>query len=237
MKPIFIANWKMNLSLQEATTKAKHIEAQNYPTQFLLAIPATYLAYFTKTFKKITFCAQDVSVVSGFGAYTGECSADMIKSAGVNYSVIGHSEKRELVPESNRIIRKKAENCTRAGIVPIICIGESLESRQSGHFQEFLLEQLNESIPGNAQEIIIAYEPLWAIGSGIIPTIEEISAIFHFIKSSKDVSMVAKKARLVYGGSVNSGNYREILNIPDASGVMLGSASLKETELDLILNL
>lgn len=236
MKPIIIANWKMNLTLQEAGLKAKLLESSNYSAQFLLAPPMPYLAYFANLFKKITFCAQDVSAISGFGSYTGEYSAEMIKSCDVNYAIIGHSERRSNFHESNRIVKKKAENCIKAGITPIICIGEPLEARKNHNFKEFILEQITESIPEHASDIIIAYEPSWAIGTGISPTIDEIAEIFEFIKTSSKISMVAKNAQAVYGGSVNSKNYKEILAVPNNSGVILGGASLDDQELGSILN-
>lgn len=236
MKPIIIANWKMNLSLEDALLKSQQLEARNYSYQFLLAPPTAYLALFAQSFKKTNFCAQDISTMNGFGAYTGECSADMIKSCGVNYAIIGHSERRNTFRESNKTIRKKVENCINAGITPIVCIGETLEARQNNNYLEFILEQLNESIPENTYNLIIAYEPIWAIGSGITPTTKEISEIFEFIKTSKDVSIVAKNAQLVYGGSVNSETCKNILDIPGNNGVILGSASLNDKELNYILN-
>ncbi len=127
-------------------------------------------------------------------------------------------------------------NCINANIIPIICVGESLEARKSNHYKEFIAQQINESIPENIKSVIIAYEPFWAIGSGIVPTIAEISEIFEFIKNSKETSFVAKNAQLVYGGSVNSHNYEQILSVNNNSGVMLGSASLKDEELNIILN-
>lgn len=236
MKPIIIANWKMNLTLSEAYNKAKQLDKKNYSAQLLLAPPAPYLAHFAENFKNTTICAQDISTINGFGAYTGEYSAEMIKSCGINYAILGHSERRNAMGEHNKLIKQKALNCIGAKITPIICIGESLEARQNNNYKELLAEQINESIPENAHSVIIAYEPFWAIGSGLVPTIEEIAKIFEFIKTSKDISIVAKNAQLVYGGSVSSQNYKEILAIAGNNGVILGSASLNDDELDVILN-
>jgi len=236
MKPIIIANWKMNLSLKEAFLKADLLDKRNSWAQFILAPSAPYLAYFAKNFLKTTFCAQDVSSISGYGAYTGEVSADILKSCGVNYAIIGHSEKRTVMKDNNKTVRKKVGNCIKAGIKPIICVGESLESRKNNNYKEFILEQINESIPENAKNVIIAYEPIWAIGTGISPTKEELTEIFNFIKNDSSISQVAKNAQLVYGGSVNSRNYKEILAIEGISGVLIGSASLDDDELNLILS-
>jgi triosephosphate isomerase len=236
MKPIIIANWKMNLTLKEAYTKTKQLDSRNYSAQLLLAPPAPYLAHFTQNFQNIEFCAQDLSAFNGYGAYTGEYSAEMIKSCNINYAIIGHSERRNAIGEHSNSIKQKALNCINNQITPIICIGETLEARKNNNYKEFITEQITQSIPENIQSLIIAYEPFWAIGSGLVPTIEEISEIFEFIKSNEDISIVAKNAQLVYGGSVSSKNYKEIIAINGNNGIILGSASLNDDELNLILN-
>ena len=236
MKPIIIANWKMNLSLDDAFSKATALNKRNSSAQFILAPPTPYLAHFAKNCSKTSFCAQDVSSISGYGAYTGENSASIIKSCGVNYAIIGHSEKRTIMKDSNMTVRKKAENCVKAGITPIICVGETLETRRNNNYKEFISEQISESIPDNAINIIIAYEPIWAIGTGILPTTDELSVIFDFIKNNSAISQVARNAQLVYGGSVNSRNYKEIISIKGVSGVLIGGASLDDDELNSILD-
>lgn len=235
MKPLIIANWKMNLNLNEAFSKADYLNKRNSSVQFILAPPTPYLAHFVQNFTRTTFCAQDVSSIGGYGSYTGESSASIIKSCGINYAIIGHSEKRTIMKDSNITVRKKVENCLKAGIKPIVCIGESLETRKNNHYKEFILEQITESIPENANNIIIAYEPIWAIGTGIAPTADEIKEIFDFIKNDSAISQVAKNAQLVYGGSVNSRNYKEILSIDGVNGILIGGASLDDDELNLIL--
>lgn len=234
MKHTIIANWKMNPNFNEAIALAKEIEKIKHGHNFLLATPSAYLAYFKNNFN-FNISAQDVSIFNEFGAYTGETSADLIKSFGINYSIIGHSERRSLMFETNKIVRKKIENCINANITPIVCVGETLESRQNNTFKELLLEQIN-SIPENAGNIILAYEPFWAIGSGIIPTIDEIKQVTEFIKTNDKVSIVAKNAQLVYGGSVSCKNFNQIIDIPEINGVLIGSASLKIDELKTILN-
>ncbi|MDG1436667.1 MAG: triose-phosphate isomerase [Rickettsiaceae bacterium] len=236
MKPIIIANWKMNLTLDEAYSKAKNLDSKSYSSQLLLAPPAPYLAYFAQNFKNTAICAQNVSALNGFGAYTGEYSAEMLKSCNVNYAILGHSERRNTLGETNKLIKKKAFNCIEAQITPIICVGETLEARKNKNYKEFIADQLNSSIPDNAESIIIAYEPFWAIGTGLVPTIEEIAEIFDFIKTSGDISIVAKNSQLVYGGSVSSKNHKDILSVTGNNGVILGSASLDENELNSILN-
>jgi triosephosphate isomerase len=236
MTPIIIANWKMNLTLDEAYSKAKKLDSKSYSSQLLLAPPAPYLAYFAQNLENTSICAQNISALNGFGAYTGEYSAEMIQSCNINYAILGHSERRNMFGETNKLIQKKAFNCVKANITPIICVGESLEARKNNNYKEFISRQINESIPENATSIIIAYEPFWAIGTGLVPTMQEIAEIFDFIKTSEDISIVAKNAQLVYGGSVSSKNYKEILSIAGNNGVILGSASLDENELNSILN-
>ena len=226
----------MNIKLSEAIVLAQKFESLNHSSQFFLAPPTPYLSYLSKILVKTKICSQDVSSIKGLGAYTGENSATIIKSCGVNYSIIGHSERRTNQRESNSIVRKKIENCIEAGIIPIVCIGETLESRQNRNFKEFLIEQINSSIPSNAHNLIIAYEPVWAIGSGIAPKPEEIYEIVELIKKSARVELVAKNAQLVYGGSVSSKNFAEIITVPGLSGVLMGSASLDESEMSSILN-
>ncbi len=236
MNPIIIANWKMNIKFSDAIALAQKFESANHSSQFFLAPPTPYLAYLAKILVKTKICAQDISSIKELGSYTGENSATIIKSCGINHSIIGHSERRTIQRESNSVVRKKVENCIEAGITPIVCIGETLESRQNKNFKEFIIEQINSSIPSNAHNLIIAYEPVWAIGSGISPKPEEIYEIVELIKKSAKVELVAKNAQLVYGGSVSSRNFAQIIKVPGLSGVLMGSASIDESEMSSILN-
>ncbi|NBU53397.1 MAG: triosephosphate isomerase, partial [Alphaproteobacteria bacterium] len=137
--------------------------------------------------------------------------------------------------ETNGIVRKKAEVCIENQITPIICIGESEALRNSGSYKEFLLTQLEESLPKTDKRMIVAYEPVWAIGTQITPTIDQISEVAELIKT-KYQSIVAKTMQLVYGGSVNSENCKDIINIKDISGILVGGASLNKDKLFKILN-
>ena len=208
----------------------------NNSIEFLVAPPAPYLVYLATNLKNASICAQDVSSVEDFGAYTGEYSAKMLKEASINYSIVGHSERRVMFMETNRIVGKKFRSCINAGITPIICVGEDIENRKNNNYKELIATQIMDAVPKNTDRFIVAYEPLWSIGSGITPTINEIAEIFHFIKTDKKISQLAKNARLVYGGSVNSSNSQDVLAIANNDGIMLGSASLEESELKAILN-
>lgn len=230
MSPLIIANWKMNLTFNEAIFLATSLTEQSFSRQLIIAPPAPYIGYLKAHFEQIDFCAQDVSSKNEFGSYTGENTAKFFKSCGVNYAIIGHSERRNLCKEDDDIVRVKAQNCLDNDITPIICIGEPLEIRQNKSYPEFLLNQLKQSAPQTDKEIIIAYEPLWSIGTGVVPTIEEISEVFALIRG------LEKKIKLVYGGSVNSKNCEELLKISGISGLLVGGASLNKEELFKILN-
>ena len=236
MAPLIILNWKMNLTLKEADKISGVLNNIKHTYQLLISPPIPFIAALSSSYPNLTFCAQNISVHNHYGSHTGEYSADMIKTCNVNYAIIGHSERRNNFWESNKIVRKKIENCINSKITPILCIGESLETRQNNNYKEFLIEQINDSLTELVKDVIIAYEPLWAIGSGITPTIEEIAEIFELIKTSGNLTKVANNARLVYGGSVNSANYQSILAIENSSGIMIGNAALDIEELKKILN-
>lgn len=237
MKPILIANWKMNLNLREAFINAQYLNQHRHTFKFILAPPTPYLAYFVKKLPKIIFCAQDVSTMNGYGPYTGETSADILKSCGINYAIIGHSEQRSAVGYNNTSIQKKVSNCLSAGIKPIICVGEPLVTRRNNQHKEFLLTQITNSIISTGcKNIIIAYEPIWAIGTGVCAKPNELQEIFHFIKTNTAISQLANDIQLVYGGSVDANNYKKILSIKEVAGILVGNASLKSSELKSILN-
>jgi len=219
MEQLIIANWKMNLTFKEASNLTRFISEHNNCHKLIIASPTPFIAYLAQNYQQLSFCAQDVSVKNAFGSYTGESSAKFFKSCGVNYSLIGHSERRTLFGETNGIIKKKAEVCIENQITPIICIGESEALRNSK----------------TDKRMIVAYEPVWAIGTQITPTIDQISEVAELIKT-KYQSIVAKTMQLVYGGSVNSENCKDIINIKDISGILVGGASLNKDKLFKILN-
>lgn len=235
MSSLIILNWKMNLLFQQALPLVKQIYPLKNLAHIIIAPPAPYLTYLAQTLPEIDYAAQDISLYNEQGTYTGEYSAQIIHSCGVNYAIIGHSERRNLFSETAEIVRRKFDNAVKYNIIPILCIGETIESKQNNQTKDYLTKQL-QVIPDNYQgQVIIAYEPLWAIGSGLIPTTTELSEVIEFLRSNKSVSSVANNLRIVYGGSVNSSNAREILQIHGIDGLMIGSAALKFEEVKLIL--
>ena len=211
---ILAANFKMNLTLNEINEyidKIKDIDNKN-----IVLIPSNiYIPYFLN--KKFSVGVQDAYYLDN-GAFTGEVSAKQISSLGVNYAIIGHSERRMYFNETNDILNKKILSCESNGLKVIYCIGETKEERESNKTKEVLLKQLDEGLKG-ASEVIIAYEPRWAIGTNVTPTNEEIEDIISFIKSKYNY-------KVLYGGSTNDKNIVSSNTISNVDGFLVGGASL-----------
>ena len=211
---ILAANFKMNLTLNEINEyidKIKDIDNKN-----IVLIPSNiYIPYFLN--KKFSVGVQDAYYLDN-GAFTGEVSAKQISSLGVNYAIIGHSERRMYFNETNDILNKKILSCESNGLKAIYCIGETKEERESNKTKEVLLKQLDEGLKG-ASEVIIAYEPRWAIGTNVTPTNEEIEDIISFIKSKYNY-------KVLYGGSTNDKNIASLNTISNVDGFLVGGASL-----------
>lgn len=228
----------MNFLLSDAIDMLSKLELfleNNHDANLIVAPPLPYISALSDKYKNVDFASQDVSHNKDYGPYTGEVSARMVKSAGAKYAIIGHSDRRKNFNESNHLINDKLLNCKDAKITPILCVGESRESRLQGNYLEFIANQLNESfLKSNLifdEHIIIAYEPIWAIGTKVTPTIQEIAEVADVIKTMINTSSVAKNVSIVYGGSVNSANYQDVLAIKSISGVLIGSASLDYKEI------
>lgn len=227
MNPIVIANWKMNFSLNEAIDFCNQLTDKN---STIIAAPTLYLSYLSQHFPSVTFASQDVSAVSAdYGSFTGEISAKMLSDLGVRYSIIGHSERRINNLETSAIVKRKAENCIKNNIIPIICIGEPKDVRDKGQHLEYLKNQIITSIP-NSSDFILAYEPIWAIGTGNMPKTSELIEVFSFSEN-----IIAKDITLVYGGSVNLRTIGSIKTVSQIHGILLGKASLSPVELKQII--
>ncbi len=236
---LIVSNWKMNLNITQARAlinKLNKINIQNSLIRNIICPQFILLPIIANISKKsdILLGAQDCHYKKS-GAYTGDSSIELIKEVGCKYVIIGHSERRQYHFETDSIIRKKAELVISEKLKPIICIGESLKVRKKKQYIKVLEKQLNDCVPYNLDEIIIAYEPIWSIGTGLVPTEEEINEIksftYDFIHKTKNIP----KIFFLYGGSVNSDNIKKIFKISAINGVLIGGSSLKFEEINKIL--
>ncbi|MFT7086856.1 MAG: triosephosphate isomerase [Rickettsiales bacterium] len=174
---------------------------------------------------------QDCGVEAS-GSFTGNISAKMLKDCGAYYVILGHSERRQFQFESNDIVAKKVAEAVKQDLIPIICVGESKEQREEGLFADFITKQLENSIPKDLiiNRLVVAYEPIWSIGSGDLPTIAEIEEVSSLIRTEVLKNKNIKHFKVAYGGSVNSKNSGEILKAKDIDGLLVGGASLNAEE-------
>ena len=214
---LIIGNWKMNGNMDEKNFLFKDISNTKTKNKVIMCLPFTLL--WGDSFG-VTLGAQDVSNHND-GAYTGDISAKMLKDAGAEYVIVGHSERRLYHNETNEIVKQKATMAIKNGIIPIVCVGETMEEKNSGHTIAVIKKMLLESIPDSG-EYIVAYEPRWAIGTGLTPSESEIVTA---VKSVFDT--LPNPMPILYGGSVNADNASDIVSIPYVDGLLVGGASLK----------
>ena len=236
-KFLIAGNWKMNKTASEAEAFIGELKAKNFSNEEEVAVlvPFTDL-YAVKAAlegSKIKFGAQNVHFEAS-GAFTGEVSVPMLKEIGVDYCVIGHSERREYFNETDETVNKKLKVLMEAGITPILCVGESLEVREKGEEQTFVGAQLvadfKDISAKDAAGIIIAYEPIWAIGTGKTATPEQAEEMCAFIRGVMEGlydEAVAESLLILYGGSMKPSNAKELLEKNDINGGLIGGASLK----------
>ncbi len=235
-KNIVAGNWKMNKTLQEGTALAKELQAvlngKSINCDVVICPPFIHLALIdaNSTVKLgAQNCADKVS-----GAYTGEVSAAMVASTGAQYVILGHSERRAYYGETNAILKEKVKLALENNLIPIFCIGEVLEEREAGKQNEVVKSQIEESLFDLSAEdfskIVLAYEPVWAIGTGKTATSEQAQEMHAFIRQtlvSKYGAEVANETSILYGGSCNASNAKELFANPDVDGGLIGGASLK----------
>lgn len=235
-----IANWKMNLSLSESVQLAKkiNIKLMKEIWQRQIIICPDFLSLFsissTLEKSKLKLGAQDMFWQEQ-GSYTGEVSIKNLDQLNVETVILGHSERRTIMNESSKIVNRKLKLALKYNLNPIVCVGENEEIRKRGKEKNFLKKQLKETLgnlkPGKAQEIIIAYEPIWAIGTGKNMPAREVKEMLSFIKEEivnlYNKSLANKRFVFIYGGSVNTENIKEISKFPQIQGVLVGGASLK----------
>lgn len=240
-KILIAGNWKMNGLTADGAALAKEIAAEvkksgTRECEFLVCPPFTLLTTVKKALRgsKVALGAQDCHFAEK-GAHTGDISPVMLKDAGCSYVIVGHSERRANHFESNELICKKAQAAYQAGLKAVICIGETESERDAGKTIDVCTAQIQGSVPDNATAVntVIAYEPVWAIGTGKTPTaadVEEVHAAIRKAVAKKLGKATANKMRLLYGGSVKPSNAGQLLSLPDVDGGLIGGASLKASD-------
>jgi triosephosphate isomerase len=235
VRPLVAGNWKMNglaASLGEIETMRGAIdEGAAGEAEALVCPPLTLLALASDRLRggQLALGAQDCHV-EALGAFTGDVSAEMIVDAGGSYVIVGHSERRAGHGETDALVRAKAGAALRAGLVPIVCCGETREERGFGQAIEIVGKQLLGSLPWHATppRLVVAYEPIWAIGTGLIPTYEDVAAMHAIIRAllGEVYGEAGARFRILYGGSVKPSNARELLTLANVDGALVGGASL-----------
>lgn len=236
-QPIIAGNWKMNKTTSEAinfVSELKKTVTQSSNVNIIIAPPYTAL-YPLKNISKdtsINLSSQDLSTKES-GAYTGEISFSMIKDCGCNYSIVGHSERRQYHNETSSSCQEKCKVAMNENIIPIYCVGETLEERESDKTLSVIESQLLtglKDLPLTEKQLIIAYEPVWAIGTGKVATPNQAQDIHQFIRhiiSTHIDTNLANNIQIIYGGSVNPKNFQSLIEQPDIDGALVGGACLK----------
>ncbi|AYQ28989.1 triose-phosphate isomerase [Polaromonas sp. SP1] len=239
MKKLIAGNWKMNGSLAANTALLDALAqglANPAACEVAVCVPAPYLAQVQAMraakagLAPVELGAQDVSAHAS-GAYTGEVSAAMLKEFGCRFAIVGHSERRQYHGETDQLVADKTKAALAAGITPIVCIGETLAEREAGHTEEVVKRQLAAVIHTNGHcisEIVVAYEPVWAIGTGKTASPEEAQAVHAVLRAQlKAATDQFARVKILYGGSMNAANAASLLAQPDIDGGLIGGASLK----------
>ncbi len=242
-KQIAAANWKMNMTFQQGEKLLDDILGAKIGLsahqKVIFAVPFPYLLMTRSEVEEETnyYAAAQNCHEKNSGAFTGEVSAEMLHSLGVPYCIVGHSERREYFQESNAVLAQKVDNCFRNYITPIFCCGESLPTREAGKENEFVATQLKETLfhlpASDISKLIIAYEPIWAIGTGKTASTEQAQEMHRFLRSvlaEQYGEKVASEIPILYGGSVKAANAKELFSCPDVDGGLVGGASLVAAE-------
>lgn len=236
-KKLIAGNWKLNGSLtaNEALVRALLAGLGQPACDVALCVPSPYLAQLQALVQgsALLLGAQDVSQ-HPVGAYTGEVSAGMLRDFGVRYAIVGHSERRQYHGETDALVANKAQRALAAGIAPIVCVGETLAEREAGETENVVKRQLAAVIHTNGHcisEIVVAYEPVWAIGTGKTASPEQAQQVHALLRAQlKAASPQAERIAILYGGSMNAGNAAALLAQPDIDGGLIGGASLKAAD-------
>jgi len=233
--PLIAGNWKMNGVAASAGELAKIVAGATGllgKAELMVCPPATLIALFAAAARgsAVRIGAQDCHADAS-GAHTGDISAEMLADAGASAVIVGHSERRADHFETDAVVRAKAQAAWRAGLLAIVCVGEQRAEREAGRTLEVVGRQLDGSLPDGAAgaRLVVAYEPVWAIGTGLTPTRGDVAEVHAFIRSRlvSRFSADATRIRILYGGSVKASNARDLLTVPDVNGALVGGASLK----------
>jgi triosephosphate isomerase (TIM) len=239
IRPLIAGNWKMNglkASMAEFEAMLAGAPAVAGKADLLVCPPATLIMAFAERARgsrALAVGAQDCHPKAS-GAHTGDLSAEMLGDAGASAVIVGHSERRADHGEGDALVRQKAEAVWRAGLTAIVCIGETLEQRDAGQTLEICRGQLSGSLPDAARagNLVVAYEPVWAIGTGLTPTAGDVEQIHSFIRGVLTVRFneEGKRIRILYGGSVKPSNAQELMAVANVNGALIGGASLKASD-------
>lgn len=243
-KAIIAGNWKMNNTAAEGVALVNALKplVADAECDVVVCVPFTDIPAVSEALKGSNIClgAQNVHFAEK-GAYTGEISASMLKEYGVEYVIIGHSERRQYFGETDETVNKRMHAALAAGLTPIVCIGESLEERETGKTEAVLDVQIREGLKGldDVSKIVIAYEPVWAIGTGKTATKEDANLTIGYIRrvvSQTFGKEISKNLRIQYGGSMNPGNAKELMSMRNVDGGLIGGASLKAEDFAKVVN-
>jgi triosephosphate isomerase len=242
MRPLVAGNWKMNglsASLAELGKLKEALAAQAPPCEVLICPPFTLIAQAAWHVKGAFALGGQDCHAKPSGAFTGDVSAEMLKDAGASYVIVGHSERRQYHGERDGDVAAKAEAAWRAGLTAIICVGETEDQRSAGQHNHVCAGQIDGSVPlaATAANTVIAYEPVWAIGTGKTPTPDDVKAMHAHIRACliRHLGEGARLLRILYGGSVKADNAAELLNLAEVNGALVGGASLKAEEFQRIV--
>lgn len=243
-KAIIAGNWKMNNTASEGVALVKAIAplVTEATCDVVVCVPAIDIPAVSEALKgtNIRLGAENVHFAEK-GAYTGEISAAMLKEYGVEYVIIGHSERRQYFGETDETVNKRTLTALSAGLTPIVCVGETLEERETGKTENVLHRQLEEGLKGveDLTKLVVAYEPVWAIGTGKTATAAQANETIGYIRKTLGelfCEKCAAKVRIQYGGSMNAGNCKELMAQEEIDGGLIGGASLKAPDFSAIVN-
>ncbi len=242
-RPIIAGNWKMNNTAAAGVQLVNELKplVKDANCDVVVCVPFTAIPAVSEAVKgsNIKLGAQNVHFAEK-GAYTAEISADMLKEFGVEYVIIGHSERRQYFAETNETVNKRMMAALNAGLKPIVCVGETLEERETNKTEEVLKTQIVEGLKGldDVSKIVIAYEPVWAIGTGKTATAEQANETIGFIRkvcAENFCPNCAAKVQIQYGGSMNPKNAKELMAMPEIDGGLIGGASLKAVDFSQVV--